>query len=194
MKSRKGMRRLQLVIWLPVLCLTVLCSAGGVCGEDSVDELQLAARRILQTRCVTCHGSEQQEGGLRLDSAAAMQRGGDRAAPESSAEHVAEIFLRAISGDDSELQMPPKQPLTEREQKFLRDWVNAGAPWGPEQLPDGSGVLIAADVGDAFTDPRNPIRLVFGSERLQLWSLRAPDESSAETALSTRSGDHPIDA
>ena len=194
MKSREGLRRLRLAIWLPVLCLTVLCSAGGVCGEDAVDELQLAARRILQTRCVTCHGSEQQEGGLRLDSAAAMQRGGDRAAPESSAERVAEIFLRAISGDDSELQMPPKQPLTAREQKILRDWVNAGAAWGPEQLPDGSGVMIAADVGDAFTDPRNPIRLVFGSERLQLWSLRAPEVSPAEPTLSTSPGDHPIDA
>lgn len=194
MKSQEGLRRLRLAIWLPVLWLTIFYPAGGVSGEDSVDELQLAARRILQTRCVTCHGSDQQEGGLRLDSAAAMQRGGDRAAPESSAGRVAEIFLRAISGDDSELQMPPKQPLTAREKKILRDWVNAGAAWGPEQLPDGAGITIAADVGDAFTDPRNPIRLVFGSERLQLWSLRAPEKIRKGTALSNDLGSHPIDA
>ncbi|MFN5627152.1 MAG: DUF1549 domain-containing protein, partial [Planctomyces sp.] len=59
----------------------------------------------------------------------------------------------------------------------------------------GAAVLRADDPagvpGDAWADERNPVRLAFGAERLDLWSLRVPRAVSVPAA---ESGVHPIDA
>ncbi|MFN5437670.1 MAG: hypothetical protein ACK5ES_24110, partial [Planctomyces sp.] len=50
---------------------------------------------------------------------------------------------------------------------------------------------VAGVPGDAWADERNPVRLAFGAERLDLWSLRVPRAVSVPAA---ESGVHPIDA
>lgn len=58
--------------------------------------------------------------------------------------------------------------------------------------PVVAGSAGAAGVpGDAWADERNPVRLAFGAERLDLWSLRVPRAVSVPAA---ESGVHPIDA
>lgn len=52
-----------------------------------------------------------------------------------------------------------------------------------------SSTSDAENIGDAFTDERNPIRQLFGGERLDLWSLRVPVASPVPLGA-----DHPIDA
>lgn len=51
------------------------------------------------------------------------------------------------------------------------------------QTVPGSGDNLAA--GDALTDPRNPIRNLFGGERLDLWSLRKPMVAVSDTAAAS---------
>ena len=42
-------------------------------------------------------------------------------------------------------------------------------------LADEPGVSAAGEqIGSAWEDARNPVRVAFGDERLQLWSLRVP--------------------
>ncbi len=57
----------------------------------------------------------------------------------------------------------------------------------------GSGQLASEDaghsIGDAFTDKRNPIRRIFGGERLDLWSLQKPVRPAVPSGPK-----HPIDA
>lgn len=49
-------------------------------------------------------------------------------------------------------------------------------------------------VGDAFTDPRNPIRKLFRGERLDLWSLRPPVQRPLPPTQAGIGGDSAIDA
>lgn len=172
----------------PVL-LCLLCLISPCAADESSDATTLAARRILQTRCVSCHGADKQEGGLRLDTAEFLQKGGDRAAAQPSVGESARLLLLAISWDDADFQMPPKQRLSERETAILRTWMQTGAAWGPAELPGGLATPVTPDVGDAFSDPGNPVRQIFGEERLELWSLKAPVESDPLPA-----GEHPVDA
>ena len=45
-------------------------------GQDSAGVAK-EALVVLQARCWSCHGAEKQSGGLRLDSALAINKGGD---------------------------------------------------------------------------------------------------------------------
>lgn len=87
---------------------------------------------ILAQRCFRCHSSLEQESGLRLDSAAAILKGGDGGqvvAPGKSGEsRLIAAVLR--TGD---LQMPPEgEPLSEAQIGILKAWIDAGAPVPPD--------------------------------------------------------------
>ena len=88
---------------------------------------------LLEARCVSCHGPEKQEGGLRLDSMAAAKAGGDRGAALVPGNVEKSLLITAITFDDSDLQMPPKQKLSNKEIAILTQWVKAGAAW-PEPV------------------------------------------------------------
>ena len=62
------------------LCLSVCwffsINSHGRAADEPVDYLK-QIRPILRERCIACHGSLKQEGGLRLDTAALAIKGGD---------------------------------------------------------------------------------------------------------------------
>jgi cytochrome c553 len=101
-------------------------------------------RPVLATKCWECHGSKKEESGLRLDSRAAVLKGGEsgkRAAVPSEPENS--LLIQAIlrKGD---VQMPPEDKLTDAQIADLSAWVKQGLPW-----PAGSALaefaLSAAD-------------------------------------------------
>ena len=104
---------------------------------------------ILEAKCFECHGPDEQEGGLRLDSREAFLRGGETGtivtlgAPETSR------IIRAVQRLN-ELKMPPKRKLQPEEVEVLVNWVAAGAPWPdnspPSSNPDGLPKMVARDV------------------------------------------------
>ncbi len=96
---------------------------------------------LLRTACHSCHGSEVQEAGLRLDQKHRALQGGDRGAvivPGNSAESR---LLHVVAGlDDDVGRMPPESdgaPLSREQIGVLRAWIEQGANWpegvdGPE--------------------------------------------------------------
>lgn len=130
---------------------------------------------LLEAKCVSCHGPEMQEGNLRLHSRLAAQEGGDRGAAIVPGDVAQSLLVQAISFRDPDLQMPPKQKLSDQDVATLTEWVRSGANW-----PETPVVLVENDslsFGDAFSDKSNPIRKLFRGERLDLWSLRGPGRS-----------------
>ena len=96
-------------------------------------------RPILVQHCLSCHGSQKQEGGLRLDQRAAAMRGGDSYTPVivPKSSETSPLF-QFVSREDADLKMPPKGPrLSAGEVQTLKQWIDAGAEW-----PDS-----AADIG-----------------------------------------------
>lgn len=85
---------------------------------------------IFESKCVSCHGPEKSKGGLRLDSYAAMQKGGEDGAVLKSGDAAqSPLVQRTLLPADSDDHMPPqgKPQLTTNEIALLKWWIQAGA-------------------------------------------------------------------
>lgn len=89
------------------------------------------ATTLLEHRCIACHGAEKQKGGLRLDSRAAMLKGGKSGHPAlvPGDPGRSELIRASLLPPAHDEAMPPdgKEPLTADEQAVLIDWVRGGA-------------------------------------------------------------------
>lgn len=104
-------------------------------AQDSSQEefFERSIRPLLAEHCWPCHGPDKQWNGLRLDSSEALQLGGD-SGPAIVAGKPAESLLYQAVQRDGALQMPPDNPLSERQIELLGQWLKMGAPW-PQTQP-----------------------------------------------------------
>jgi cytochrome c551/c552 len=110
-------------------CLLIARTLSADDAAQFVDDVQ----PLLEAKCVSCHGPDKQEGGLRLDSFAAAKAGGDSGPAIVPGDAVKSLLVKAITFRDPNLQMPPKQKLSDKEIATLTRWVQAGAAW-PEPV------------------------------------------------------------
>lgn len=104
---------------------------------------------ILQTRCVSCHGPSEAQGGLRLDAPEHITAGGDSgpvlvAGDAAHSELIRRLWLPATHPD----VMPPRgrSPISVAEAGLLRWWIDGGASF-EHTLAD---VEVPADVRPAL--------------------------------------------
>jgi mono/diheme cytochrome c family protein len=89
---------------------------------------------IFEKSCTECHGEKRAKGHLRLDSLAAVLRGGEDGKvikPGDSAESVL-VHNVAHAGDPDDYMPPPKNkagigPLTTEQIALVRAWIDEGA-------------------------------------------------------------------
>ena len=109
---------------------------AGAHKIDFVAEIQ----PLLSSRCVSCHGPEEQAGELRWDRRADALKGGAQGpaiVPGKSAESLA---VRLIAGGDDDGVMPPEgERLSRDEIALFKAWIDQGAVWpaGVEVPLDG---------------------------------------------------------
>ncbi len=177
---------------VPLLAALSLCAGRSeAVGEVAFHE---QVWPILERACVKCHGPEKQKGELRLDSLEAALKGGKGGAAVVPG-NVEKSLLRTLiqheqpDGD----RMPPKEKLHPDEIAIVEKWIAAGALW-PEKT--ASPVATAAPgekLGNAWSDPRNPIVRIFGGRRLDLWSLRPIAEPEQPTVRNEAWVRQPLD-
>jgi WD40 repeat protein len=106
------------------------CAALGLAQSPVYFEDAVAP--VLRKNCIACHNAKLAEGGLNLESFAAMSKGGD-SGPAIDAKQIdsSEILKRVVStGDDV---MPPKgntvgaESLNSAQVASIRDWISKGA-------------------------------------------------------------------
>jgi mono/diheme cytochrome c family protein len=89
-------------------------------------------RPVLAGQCYECHSAQAKKlkRGLRLDTKAGWQQGGDSGMPAIVPGDVENSpLIRAVRHDDADLAMPPKQPkLSDAVIADLTAWVRMGAP------------------------------------------------------------------
>ena len=116
---------------------------------------------ILQVRCMICHGSLNQKGGLDLRTVASRIKGGKTGAalvpgkPDDSP-----MFTRIVSG-----QMPPPAMAkelavelpTDSETEKIKRWIAAGAA-GPEATPGATADIVIKDKDKQFWSFQPPVR------------------------------------
>lgn len=107
------------------LGLFVLAGVAAPVRADDFFEKQV--RPLLSDHCLSCHGPEKQKGGLRLDSKAGWQKGGDAGPAVVPGNPDASLLLKAVRGANGVEQMPPKGKLPDAAIAALTKWVRDGA-------------------------------------------------------------------
>ncbi|HZE98466.1 MAG TPA: PSD1 and planctomycete cytochrome C domain-containing protein [Planctomycetota bacterium] len=100
--------------------------------EPAVEHFEKKVRPVLHASCVPCHGPEKQKGGLRLDSRAGLQKGGDSGAVVVAGDPDKSLLMKAVRQTDPDLVMPPKKAAKKLPDAVLEDlaaWIRAGAPF-----------------------------------------------------------------
>ena len=155
-----------------LLALVLLACAGS--ASRASDDFEKHVRPLLVEKCQSCHGAEKAKGGLRLDSRAALLKGGDSGPAAVPGKPAESLLVRAI-GYTGELKMPPKGKLSDKEIALLSRWIEDGVAW-----PDSGG---ASKVGAEF--------VVTGKQR-NWWAFQPV--KSPEVPKLARQPANPIDA
>ena len=98
--------------------------------RDQLDFFESRVRPLLVEHCYECHGAgASPKAGLRLDSRAGWQRGGESGPAVVAGDPDASLILRAVRHADPKLAMPKGKPkLPDAAIAALEQWVRMGAP------------------------------------------------------------------
>jgi cytochrome c553 len=112
--------------------------AANAPGEKKLTQEELAffekkIRPVLSENCYKCHSadSEKIKGGLTLDTREGIRMGGDSGHAVVPGDAKNSLLLKAIRGEDPDLQMPPKKSGAKLSDEVIADfakWITMGAP------------------------------------------------------------------
>ncbi len=123
--------------WLRVACRVVMLAIAGNLPQlraadtsDATAFFENKIRPLLVRHCYECHGPDEAESQLRLDTRAGWEKGGDRGPAIVPGDPSSSLLVRAVTGQDPELAMPPKDTgdtLQPSEIEDLVTWIRHGA-------------------------------------------------------------------
>lgn len=116
-----------------VACLVgILSCAANLLAAEADDLFAKRVGPLFAAKCISCHGQNEQKGGLDLSTAKASFAGGESGevivAGKPEASRLLELILPGKDGAAPE--MPKKgTPFTAAEAADIRAWIAAGAKW-----------------------------------------------------------------
>ncbi len=130
------MQRATLALLLPAVWLG--SAENGLAGEkqptpEQIRFFETNIRPLLADHCYSCHGPKKQRADLRLDTHAAIRKGGGSGALAVVGQPAKSLLLRAVRHEDPDLKMPPGKKLSNRQIADLARWVEMGLPYPPDQ-------------------------------------------------------------
>jgi len=141
-------------------------------APQSADVFESRVRPLLLTICGDCH-TDDEKGGLRIDSRAALLKGGEHGPAIVPGDADKSLLMRAVRQEAGVVKMPKGgTKLSDADIAALADWIRAGAPW-PEPKA-------------AATPPANPTAVdkPLTAEQRAWWSfqpLAKPPVPSVQT-------------
>lgn len=156
--------------WLLAALVFAVLSTTKLIAEDAEKESQgerlfaLHVKPLLAEKCLACHGADPDDlqGGLDLRSRESLLNGGDSFEKDvvivGDGEHS--MLYVTTTRKEVDYEMPPKEAdqLSQQQQWWLRDWINAGAPWPSDDrvkqiqaaYADGEQVLVSQALSDEW--------------------------------------------
>jgi uncharacterized membrane protein len=128
---------------LTLAALTAAFAVNATAQDGAVDfEKQILP--ILKAKCFKCHEKEKEEngrvkrpkGGLRLDGAAAILKGGKEYPEENvvaGKPDASWLYKTVVLPESDDLAMPPEgkgDRVTAEEQALIKKWIESGASFG----------------------------------------------------------------
>jgi hypothetical protein len=114
------------------MLIAICIGSPSRASEPNADELKFfetSVRPLLVENCFSCHSAKKQKGGLRLDSQAALLKGGKNGPVLIPGKPEQSRIITAAAYTDDDLQMPPDDQLSSAQVEVLTRWVRMGAPW-----------------------------------------------------------------
>ena len=108
--------------------------------ESSLQFFESKIRPILSDKCYSCHSgsAKKLKAELYLDSREGMLKGGESGAAVAPGHPEQSRLMEAVEYKNVDLQMPPKDKLSDAQIADLTTWVKMGAPW-PKETAATSG-------------------------------------------------------
>ncbi len=158
----------------------LLTAASSALAEEDgagIEFFERKIRPILVERCDECHSRQSKtlQGGLRLDSRAAIVKGGDTGPAVVPGKPDESLLIQAV-GYEGDVQMPPSGKLPADEIALLTEWVRRGAPM-PE---DGAEAIVKRTINFA--------------EGRKFWSFQPPKRHDPPAVDNAGWVQQPIDA
>lgn len=112
----------------------VLLGSAVLAAADSAPRYETDIAPILRSHCAGCHNDADLEGGLSVETFAALRAGGgDHGDPVAAGDPGASMLLRLVEGAEKPVMPPKDEPrVPAGAVDTLRRWIAAGAP-GPAQ-------------------------------------------------------------
>ena len=158
-------------IWFrsPLHCLApflLLAAATARAGEQGIEFFEKHIRPVLAEQCCECHGEKKSKGGLRLDSRAAVMKGGESGAALVPGDVEASLLVKAVRYLDKDLQMPPSKDGSKKlAPAVIADfeaWVKMGAP-----VPEDGKLEVGSRKSEVG-------KIDYAAERRK-WAFRKPE-------------------
>ena len=166
--------------WVVAVLLVLSMSPFPLAAEPNATELfETKIRPVLVDVCFKCHGSDKDSGNLRVESRAALLKGGDTSPAIVPNKPAESLLLKALRHTDDDLKMPPDKRLPDETIAAFEAWIAAGAPW-----PEGKTGGFQAKRHWAFQPVTRPA----------IPSGRKPKAESREPSSQTSEFQSPIDA
>ncbi|MEM7599939.1 MAG: PSD1 and planctomycete cytochrome C domain-containing protein [Verrucomicrobiota bacterium] len=124
----------------PVLCTFALMPVGLTASEELVF-FEKKIRPVLAEKCYSCHSAEAEKlkGSLQLDHLEHLFEGGETGAAIDPGNASGSLLIESILYGNEDLQMPPKEKLSDEIVKDFETWIDAGAFWPDEPVPQRDG-------------------------------------------------------
>jgi len=127
-------RKVLTILWITILAATNLTEAVAA-GDAPSFEKDVAP--LLIRRCLECHQSANPSGGLSLQSASDLAKGGDSGAVVvSKASAESRLLERVVAGEMPPLKHGESQKLPDAEIEILRRWIADGAKFPADRQLD----------------------------------------------------------
>ncbi len=125
-----GTNAFRLVPFLLTALLAPVLAASDKADQKFFDS---KVAPILTKRCLPCHDTGLDNGGISFRDRSSLLKGGKRGPSIVPGKPEASVMIQALK-HEGELQMPPGPALSAKESGVLTEWVRRGAAWG-EKLP-----------------------------------------------------------
>lgn len=186
-KSKADLRKLK---GLPIRARFELTDADLYAIQFQADDVRRVdfrkdLRPIFEQRCMACHGALKQEAGLRLDTAAAVYKGGDSGPAIEVNRSDRSILVQRVQSKQPESRMPPEGHALEASQiQAIEDWIDQGAGVPDDDRPEEDPNLhwafqtpIRPTVAATLDPASNPIDVLLQEE----WATHGLEPQSLAT-------------
>jgi cytochrome c553 len=163
--------------------LAILLSARHLSAQSAEAEqfFESKVRPLLANNCYACHTGAQ-SGGLRLDSRAAILKGGKSGPAVVPGKPDESLLIQVTRQTHARIKMPPGDKLEDSEVADMAKWVSTGAVW-PDSVTSPSAPSGPAGGGYQIT-----------AQQRAFWSFQPVRKPSAPAARLPEWSRNPIDA